>query len=136
MKLIDIKQRLLTTYFSSANGDGLLEAQAIIDFTDDLLSIVEIQRHDMADDLREYDDSTLAYRALTREDVALGYIVEDEQALYMVSRNGKRFAAVNLTSPTKAVRTCTLREVRDAFLQAHNHNPNVTFKVKATRHYD
>ena len=133
MKLADIKRQLIDAYFTAA-GEGVTEAQ-LDEFTGELLKLVEAESllETLTDDLVEHEDPTLAYRALMKDDCSLGYVLDEDQALYVVARHGKKFAAVNLTSPNRAVRPCTLREVREAFLQAPEHSSAAMFKVKAVR---
>lgn len=133
MKLADIKQRMIDAYFTSA-GQGVTEGQ-LDEFINELLKLVNAEELQalLESDLNEHEDPTLAYRALMRDDCSLGYVLDEEEALYIVARHGKKFAAVNLTSPNRAVRPCTLREVREAFLQAPEHSGSAVFKVKAVR---
>lgn len=133
MKLADIKRQLIDAYFT-ATGEGVTEAQ-LDEFTGELLKLVEAESllETLTDDLIEHEDPTLAYRALMKDDCSLGYVLDEDQTLYVVARHGKKFAAVNLTSPNRAVRPCTLREVREAFLQAPEHSSAAMFKVKAVR---
>lgn len=133
MKLADIKQRLIDAYFTSA-GQGVTEAQ-LDEFTSELFRLINAEelQAKLESDLIEHEDPTLAYRALMKDDCSLGYVLDEDQALYVVARRGKKFAAVNLTSPNRAIRPCTLREVRDAFLQAPEHSDSAIFKVKAVR---
>lgn len=133
MKLADIKQRMIDAYFTSA-GQGVTEEQ-LEQFTSELLKLVNAEELQslLENDLSEHGDPTLAYRALMKDDCSFGYVLDEEEALYVVARHGKKFAAVNLTSPNRAVRPCSLREVREAFLQAPEHSSSVIFKVKAVR---
>ena len=133
MKLVDIKKQLIDAYFTSA-GEGITESQ-LEEFIVELLAIIE--RPALLEDLmeapHELEDPTLAYRAMMKDDCSLGYILDEDQAMYVVVRSGKKFASVNLTSPNRALRGCTLREVREAFLQAPEHSASIVFKVKAVR---
>ena len=122
MKLADIKRQIIDAYFSST-GEGVSEAQ-LETFTDELLTIVNGEDVFTAEELIEHEDPTIAYRSLMKEDVAVGYAMDSDTALY---------AVVNLTSPNKAVRSSSLREVREAFLQAPEHNSASIFKVKTAR---
>lgn len=133
MKLADIKRQLIDAYFTAA-GEGVTELQ-LEAFTSELLKLISSEEHQDAlqEGLIEHEDPTLAYRALMKDDCSLGYVLDEDQALYVVARRGKKFAAVNLTSPNRAVRPCTLREVREAFLQAPEHSSSAVFKVKAVR---
>jgi hypothetical protein len=133
LKLADIKRQLIDAYFTAA-GEGVTEAQ-LEAFTGELLKLVNAEDHQEAleTDLAEHEDPTLAYRALMKDDCSLGYVLDEDQALYVVARHGKKFSSVNLTSPNRAVRPCTLREVREAFLQAPEHSASALFKVKAIR---
>lgn len=133
MKLADIKRQLIDAYFTAA-GEGVTESQ-LDEFVLELLKVVkaEEQQDTLQADLIEHEDSTLAYRALMKDDCSLGYVLDEDQALYVVARRGKQFAAVNLTSPNRTVRPCTLREVREAFLQAPEHSASAMFKVKTVR---
>lgn len=133
MKLADIKRQLIDAYFT-ASGEGVTEAQ-LEEFTSELLKLVNADDHQatLEIDLIEHEDPTLAYRALMKDDCSLGYVLDEDQVLYVVARQGKKFSAVNLTSPNRAVRPCTLREVREAFLQAPEHSSSAMFKVKAIR---
>lgn len=133
MKLADIKKQLIDAYFT-ASGEGVTEQQ-LDEFIGELLKVIgtEDLQEDLETDLVEHEDPTIAYRALMKDDCSLGYVLDEDQALYIVARNGKKFSSVNLTSPNRAVRPCTLREVREAFLQAPEHSDNALFKVKAIR---
>ena len=133
MKLADIKRQLIDAYFT-ASGEGVTEAQ-LEAFTGELLKLISADDHQAAleSDLIEHEDPTLAYRALMKDDCSLGYVLDEDQVLYVVARQGKKFSAVNLTSPNRAVRPCTLREVREAFLQAPEHSDVAVFKVKSIR---
>lgn len=133
MKLADIKRQLIDAYFT-ASGEGVTEAQ-LDTFTNELLKLVSAESYQdqLESDLVEHEDPTLAYRALMKDDCSLGYVLDEDQALYIVARHGKKFSSVNLTSPNRAVRPCTLREVREAFLQAPEHSAGALFKVKAIR---
>lgn len=133
MKLVDIKQQLIAAYFTSV-GEGITEDQ-LDNFATELLTLVnaEAMQLDLTSNLVEHEDPTLAYRALMKDDCSFGYVLDEDHALYLVARYGKKFSSVNLTSPNRAVRPCTLREVREAFLQAPEHSTDVIFKVKAVR---
>lgn len=133
MKLADIKQKLIEAYFTSA-GEGVTEVE-LEAYTAEALKLLNADSYQSAleTDLVEHEDPTLAYRALMKGDCSLGYVLDEDQALYVVARNGKKFSSVNLTSPNKAVRLCTLREIREAFLQAPEHSAGAMFKVKAVR---
>lgn len=133
MKLADIKRRLIDAYFTSS-GEGVTEAQ-LDSFTTELLKVVSAEslQDELQDNLVEHDDPTSAYRALMKHDCSYGIVLDEGDALYLVARYGKKFAAVNLTSPNRAVRPSTLREVREAFLQAPDHSMNAVFKVKAIK---
>lgn len=133
MKLVDIKKQLIDAYFTSA-GEGVTEAQ-LEEFIAELLTIIDQPTllEDLTQDPQELEDPTLAYRAMMKDDCSLGYILDEDQAMYVVVRSGKKFASVNLTSPNRALRGCTLREVREAFLQASEHSASIIFKVKAIR---
>lgn len=133
MKLADIKKQLIDAYFTAA-GKGVTEAE-LDEYTSELLKLVEAEEQQSAleSGFVEHEDPTLAYRALMKDDCSLGYVLDEDQALYIVARHGKKFSSVNLTSPNKAIRPCTLREVREAFLQAPEHSSAAMFKVKAVR---
>lgn len=128
MKLAVIKARLIEAYFSAA-GQGVDE-EHVSDYSGALLKLVESKGRVDIPTFDEHEDATLAYRALTKGDEAVAYVLdEDGQALYVMARSGKRFASVNLTSPSRAERPCTLREVREAFNQAAELGSSVVFKV-------
>lgn len=133
MKLADIKRQMIDAYFT-ASGEGVTEAQ-LETFTGELLKLVNAEDYQsvLETELVEHEDPTLAYRALMKDDCSLGYVLDEDQALYVVARHGKKFSSVNLTSPNRTIRPCTLREVREAFLQAPEHSTSAMFKVKAIR---
>ena len=131
MKLVDIKKQLIDAYFSS-QGTGLSE-EVVERYAQELLELLKIEPSldELNDELQEIEDPTSAYRKLMKEDIAIGYVSDEAEALYVVARRGKKFASVNLTSPSKTVRQCSLREIREAFLEAAERQ--ALFKVSAIR---
>jgi hypothetical protein len=79
---------------------------------------------------QEFDEVTPAYRTLAKGDASIGYVTDAESLLFVTVRNGRKLACVNLTSPNRVERFCTLREVKDAFAEAEElDSGSVGFKV-------
>ena len=137
MKLADIKTRIIKAYFI-AEGTGISEDFIIEQYATKLFQSIDSSVIPIIESIEEFklfDDATLAYRFLNKEDSSIAYVIDESSsdAIYMVVRTGKKFSSCNLTSPQKTIRPCTLREVREALLQVAEVLDSVTFKVKSIR---
>ena len=135
MKLADIKIRIIQAYFV-AEGAGISEELIIEQYVPKLFESIESKfPQDSIEDFKDFDDATLAYRYLNKEDLSVAYVIDEStsDAIYMVVRSGRKFSSCNLTSPQKTIRPCTLREVREALLQVQDASDSITFKVKSVR---
>ena len=135
MKLADIKIRIIQAYFV-AEGVGISEELIVEQYVPKLFESIESNfPEDSIEDFKDFDDATLAYRYLNKEDLSIAYVIDEStsDAIYMVVRSGRKFSSCNLTSPQKTIRPCTLREVREALLQVQDASDSITFKVKSIR---
>lgn len=123
MRLQDIKRRMVSEFFTSS-GNGCSEAMLQEEFAPafELLQLANVSGDDY-----DHDTGLLAYKDLTKGTVAFAAILEGSDVLYACARNGKRLSCINFTSPTRTPRFCTLREVKEAFLEAEDRG--ASFKV-------
>jgi hypothetical protein len=128
LKLSEIKSRIIDAYFTSS-GVGVPES-TLPQVVSNLCKLINVDPQDVADlVVNDFDDTTTAYRTLSKGDLALGYICDGADMLFVMIRHRKQLACINLTAPSKVERHCTFREVRDAFNEANEMETNVIFKT-------
>ena len=125
MRLIEIKARLISEFFSS-EGQGCDE-EHLFEKMQPAFELVSLKVDD--EQVNEFEDSSKAYQSLSKSICSVGMIIEDGQVLYACARRGKQAASINFTSPTQTPRFCSLREIRDAFKEATSRDQGAIFKT-------
>lgn len=129
MKLAEIKSRMIDAFFTS-KGEGVGEDQL-----DGIISSLgsNVLKEDASPlvgaVMAEHEDPLAAYRELSKGKMSCGCVCEDGNMLYVMVRNGKQLACINLTAPTRVERGCTFREVKEVFTQAADLDSSVTYRT-------
>ena len=76
MKLADIKIRIIQAYFV-AEGAGISEELIVEQYVPKLFESIESNfPEDSIEDFKDFDDATLAYRYLNKEDLSIAYVID------------------------------------------------------------
>ncbi len=128
MKLQDIKRQLVEAYFKQG-AEGIPEA-AVLGKLQELCALLEAAYEGLAACAPILtEDTTQSYRGLAAGSQSYGYMVDGDQALYIVARKGKTLGCINLTAPTQEPRFTTWTAIKEAYNASADLEGSIAFNT-------